>query len=86
MFGTIQRMIDRVRTAFGDSEKTYGGDLFDEWLNEPQGFLQGYAAGPTMWSTLSSVYFQDFATKGTQRPFLRCNFKKYSFCWCALLS
>jgi len=29
MFSTIQCMIHRVRTAFGDSEGTYGGDEFD---------------------------------------------------------
>lgn len=39
MFETIQRMIHRVRMAFGDSEETYGGDIFDEWENEMQGAL-----------------------------------------------
>ena len=30
MFKTIQRMVHRVRTAFGDSETTYGGDDFED--------------------------------------------------------
>jgi len=37
MFSTIQRMVHRVRTAFGNSEGTYGGDEFDGWMNEPKG-------------------------------------------------
>ena len=42
-------MIHRVRTAFGDLERTYGGEdlLADEF--PPQGVLQGNAAGPTIW-------------------------------------
>ena len=35
MFASIQRMIHRVRTVFGDSELTYGGDDFEIWLFAP---------------------------------------------------
>jgi len=69
MFETIQRMIRRVRTAFGDSEETYAGDIFDEWLNEPQGALQGNCAGPTIFSTLSSVIFKILRKKGHSDQF-----------------
>ena len=50
MFDTIQRMSHRVRTAFGDSTTTYGGDSFKNWDNAPQGILQGNAAGPVVWT------------------------------------
>jgi len=43
MFKTIQRMVHRIRTAFGDSERTYGGDDFENWLFAPQGIFQGNA-------------------------------------------
>jgi len=67
MFETIQIMIHRVRTVFGDSEETYGGDIFNEWLNEPQGALQGNCVGPTIFINSQFSYFQDFEEEGTQR-------------------
>jgi len=44
MFKTIQRMVHRVRTAFGDSERYYGGD-------------EGNASGPAIWTLISSLVF-----------------------------
>ena len=54
MFNSIQKMIHRVRTAFGTSETTYGGPDLGDWTTYPQGILQGNASGPTVWSLLSS--------------------------------
>ena len=64
MFSAIQGMIHRVRTYFGDSHVTYGGDDIADWLNEPQGVLQGNAAGPTIWSLLSSIIFDVLHKRG----------------------
>ena len=64
MFSAIQGMIHRVRTYFGDSCVTYGGDEITNWLNQPQGVLQGNAAGPTIWSLLSSVIFDVLHNRG----------------------
>ena len=51
-------MIHRVRTAFGDSEKYYGGDDLGPGENFLQGMVQGNAAGPSMWTILSSIIFE----------------------------
>lgn len=64
MFQTIQKMIHRVRTAFGDSELTYGGDDLDLLENPPQGFVQGNASGPAIWSIISSVIFACLHSRG----------------------
>jgi hypothetical protein len=64
MFDTIQRMVHRIRTGFGDSTETYGGDDIMDWQFTPQGVLQGNASGPTIWSILSSVIFEILHDKG----------------------
>ena len=46
-----------IRTAFGDSDVTYGGDDFSDWKCAPQDVLQGNASGPAVWSALSSIIF-----------------------------
>ena len=63
MFGAIQKMIHRIRTVYGDSEITYGGDL-GEWENWLQGVLQGNAAGPAIWSTINSIIFSILHKRG----------------------
>ena len=55
MLSVIQDTIHRVCTYFGEYPLTYGGDHLLDWLNEVQGVLQGNAAGPTIWSLLSSL-------------------------------
>ena len=45
MFSTIQRMTHRIRTAFSDSDITYGGDDFVDWKTALQGAIQGNARG-----------------------------------------
>ena len=64
MFHSIQKIIHRVRTAFGDSEQTYGGDDLLAEECPPQGVLQGNAAGPTIWSIISSVIFDCLHARG----------------------
>ena len=57
-------MIHRIRTAFGDSDITYGGEDIGNWENKPQGVLQGNTAGPDIWSALSSVIFKVLHSRG----------------------
>lgn len=71
MFDSIQRMVHRVRTAFGDSEDTYGGDTVDNgYLEFLQGFNQGNGVGPSGWSILSSVILQALKDKGYGMRFI----------------
>ena len=46
MFDTIQKMIHKIRTAFGDSDESYGGDNIGDWEKYAQGVLQGNPCGP----------------------------------------
>lgn len=70
MFTSIQSMTHRVRTAFGDSSFTYGGQIEnDTWLLPPQGVLQGNGSGPTIWSILSSCIFQILRKRGQCNSF-----------------
>ena len=64
MFESIQKMIHMIRTAFGDSDITYGGEDIGDWENQPQGVLQGNTAGPDIWSALSSVIFNVLHSRG----------------------
>ena len=64
MFDSIQRMIHKTRTMYGDSVETYGGDDLGSWENCPQGVLQGNAAGPTIWVLVSSVVFEILHQRG----------------------
>ena len=63
IFYSIQKMIHRIRTVYGDSDITYGGEL-GNWENWPMGVLQGNAAGPDIWSVLSSVIFKILHKRG----------------------
>ena len=72
MFKTIQHMIHKIRTAFGDSESTYGGIDLEEWENYAQGVLQGNASGPQIWSILSSVIFDILHSRGYSVTFCNC--------------
>jgi hypothetical protein len=51
MFSTLQNLEHTIRTAYGDSEETYGGDL---WIIPMQGVYQGNGAGPLIWAVVSS--------------------------------
>ena len=69
MFSTIQRMIHKIRTAFGDSKLSYGGNDIGHWQNYPQGVLQGNASGPTVWVLVSSVIFEILHKRGLSVKF-----------------
>jgi Reverse transcriptase (RNA-dependent DNA polymerase). len=71
MFQTIQRMQHQVRTAFGDSQSTYGGDNWkQQWNLPPQGVLQGNGAGPTIWTIISSMLFSILGDNNFRNTFL----------------
>ena len=79
MFNTIQRMVHYIRTAFGDSTISYGGDSIGNWENYPQGVLQGNAAGPTIWTILSSVVFEILHQRGFSVKFCSALSKQVFF-------
>ena len=67
MFETIQKMTHKIRTLFGDSTITWGGDILSDlgdWNNYPQGVLQGNACGPTIWALVSSIIFEILHKRG----------------------
>ena len=68
MFGTIETMIHKVRTAFGDSEETYHANN-PEYLLPVQGTGQGNGAGPTIWSILCSTIFEILHKEGYTSSF-----------------
>jgi hypothetical protein len=51
MTSTLQNMRHTIRTAFGDSELSYGGEA---WILPLQGFYQGNGAGLAIWLIVSS--------------------------------
>ena len=64
-FSNIQKLIHRVRTAFGDSDLTYGGNTWKNfYLHPPQGFGQGNTFGPPGFSILSSTIFAVLKDEG----------------------
>ena len=67
-FDSIQRMIHRSRTTYGDSEISYGGDDIGKWEKFPQGVLQGNASGPAIWTVLSSVILMYYISEDFQFP------------------
>ena len=61
MFETVQRLVHNVRTAYGRSSGSYGGELS---TTPPQGTGQGNGAAPSIWSILSSTIFQILHNEG----------------------
>ena len=51
MINPIRQLTHTIRTAYGDSNTTYGGA---EWTREPSGICQGNGAGPAIWALVSS--------------------------------
>ena len=68
MFGTIQKLVHRIRTAFGLSKRTFGG-YSSKYSKPPQGMGQGNGAGPSIWSILSSTVFDQLHAYGFSTPF-----------------
>ena len=58
---TIQKMVHRVRTVFGDSDLSYGGS---EQTVSPQGIPQGNGMGPPGWGVISSPCLEVLRSKG----------------------
>ena len=56
MLSTIQKLKYVVRTSFGISEQTFGGE---DWrsLNPLQGVGQGNGAGSAIWAVISTIFF-----------------------------
>jgi len=58
-----------VRTVFRYSDIVHSGDDWENWHFAPQGVLKGNAAGPAIWSILSSVIFDILRDKGQSDEF-----------------
>ena len=59
-------MKHKVRTAYGDSEDTYGGEDDDD----PHGASQGNAAGPAIWALVSSPLLDILRERGYGARFI----------------
>lgn len=55
MLRPIRKLQHTIRTAYGDSRQTYGGD---SWERDPSGICQGNGAGPAIWALVSSPLLQ----------------------------
>ena len=64
MCGTLQQMIHVVRTAFGDSTSTIGGEDWGQYLLPCMGMFQGNKAGPPIWAIISSTIFDALRKQG----------------------
>jgi len=61
MLETIQNMQHYIRTAFGESTRSYGGDPSKP---APQGILQGNGAGPAGWFAICSIMIDCMKAEG----------------------
>ena len=68
MFHAIQNMKFITRTAFGDSEETFGGKE-KGFLAKPQGLGQGNGCGPPVWAVVSSRMFEVLHKRGLVTSF-----------------
>ena len=65
MLDSIQKTVHNIRTGFGDSTMTYGGeDILAAYKHHLQGLHQGNGAGPTIWSIVSSIIFKILRERG----------------------
>jgi hypothetical protein len=61
MFSTLQNLEHTIRTAYGDSSKNYGGNL---WTIPMQGVYQGNGARPIIWAVVSSPLLRTMKEEG----------------------
>jgi len=61
LFTTLQEAVHQVRTGYGDSVSTYGGEL---WLVPIHGIGQGNGAAPAIWAVVSSPLLNALRAKG----------------------
>ena len=57
MLNAIQKMIHRIRTVYGDSKISYGGEDMGSWEIFPQGLLQGNASKRISWLYVSGCKY-----------------------------
>ena len=60
MFQIIQNLKYELRTAFGDSEETFGGEVWKDietLMGVGQGNGAGAGAGAAIWAVISTVIF-----------------------------
>ena len=69
MFTTLQNIEHTICTTYGDSQHSYGGDL---WLVPMQGVLQGNGAGPMLWAVVSTPVLNAMRAKGFGTYFCAC--------------
>jgi hypothetical protein len=62
LFTTLQEAKHSVRTAYGDSNYTYGGS---GWIKPLHGIGQGNGGGPPIWAVISSTLLDTLRSKGT---------------------
>jgi hypothetical protein len=60
-FTLIQDLEHEIRTAYRDSDKMYGGEI---WVIPMQGVFQGNGGGPTIWAVVSSPFLQIMKEEG----------------------
>ena len=60
MLGILRGMRHKIRTAYGDSEETYGGEEDDD----QHGASQGNGAGPAIWALVSSPLLEILRKNG----------------------
>lgn len=67
MFDTLQTMQHSVRTAFGDSTQSMGGN---GWQHQCSSIYQGNGAGPIIWAAVSSPLLEALRNQGFGTHFL----------------
>ena len=71
MIDTIQRITHTSRTAYRDSNHTYGGDTIPEdFRHFIMGLRQGNVSVPQIWSIMSSIVFIALIAQGFGIHFL----------------
>ena len=58
---TLGKMEHHIRTAKGDSTRTYGGTT---WIKLPHGIGQGNGSGPAIWACVSTPLFEALRAEG----------------------
>jgi hypothetical protein len=67
LFDTLQNATHQVRTAYGDSDFTYGGETWDKPMH---GVGQGNGAGPAIWAVVSTPILNMLRSKGLGCEFI----------------
>ena len=79
MFSTLQNLEHTIRTAYGDSDRSYGGDLWVvpipglAWGNKNEGPMsglgQGNGAAPAGWAVISTPVLEVMRKEGCYTVF-----------------